>query len=183
MERGKLEQFARATNDVDLGARGDPERWGSSVDFRAALGVQIYSQQVIRVQCSDLVARTWDLFVSWDIYDLAQFDILTRWGLEVTVGLGQGSVRRVIDLQAALLGPNYLSNPAGGPNYLVTPGNPWEVTQFNGSVISATYQLPIRIPAVALAARFVVQADTTNPDEHEHTVHVTAFAAVAPVTP
>jgi hypothetical protein len=190
----KSKQIERARNEVDLGVLGDPERWGGIADFSldiprqiGIVSVEVYSTQVIRVQCADLIARSWDLLVNWHLEGTEPQDTIVRCGFEVTLGVGQASRRMVLDLLASVQG------------YSVAYGNmpnvAWEYTIGNGGITDGTVQLRWCLPAVAFAGRFVlgVQSGITPlkdgipgpivgpiPIGGGHTITGTCFAAVSP---
>ena len=155
MQRGGR-HWERAINERDLGVLGDPERWGGSADVEIVVPIQseVWSPQIIRVQCSDLIARSWDLLVQWHFEGFRLGDDITRLGFELTIGVGQASRRMVLDLNAALQGyPSSLV--VGAVSNAILPV-PWEVQPWGTSYSDGTVTLPWSIPAVALAGRFVL---------------------------
>lgn len=89
---------------------GDPERWGGAVEFAVtatAAGVlRGTSGQVVRVQCTDLVARAWDVSCHWivtkrGIGALASNSLL---GLEITFGAGQATATESVLVLATATG-------------------------------------------------------------------------------
>lgn len=167
--------FPRARNTRDLGVLGDPERWGGSATCRIVFpgnSLESFSPQILRVQCADLIARSWELICHWNITGLVQTDTITRCGLELAIGVGQASQRVVYDLTVALNGVYPTGQPAMPPaafENVVVPGG--------YSLGTVLMQWPL--PAVALAARFVLAVDpgiVVGP----HTVQGYCFAAVSP---
>lgn len=157
----KSHQIERARNELDLGVLGDPERWGASgeLSFDVPTTQEVWSPQIIRVQCADLISRSWGLLVHWHIDGLDNIlDTISRCGFELTIGVGQASARMVLDLTAAVQG----NSPEYG--YGNIPNVPWELTPAtNGGFSDGTVTLPWGIPAVALAGRFVLQVTTSTP--------------------
>lgn len=181
--------FERAINERSIGPLGDPERWGGVGELaypRVILGhggssPDVYTPQIIRVQCSDLLARSWDLIVNWDIQGLDPSDVIVRCSFELTIGVGQASRRMFLNLTAALSG--YPSNgfaPPGGNGQM--PPIAWEATPDPSSTgySVGTVSLSWPIPAAALAGRFVLNVLPGIVGPAAPTITATCFAAVSP---
>ena len=186
MQGEEQRNFERARNTIELDALGDSERWGSVADVALTLStrdeVSIATEQIVRVQCPDLLARSWDLIVDWSFDDTFQVgDNINRLGLEITIGVGQASRRVVLDLLAALSGyPSPIGPPAG---YGQMPPIPWEAITlpFGSGYRAGTVQLSWPIPASSLAARAVLAVQHTAFDYFEpYLISGSVFVAVAP---
>jgi len=80
---------------------GEPERWGGSVVWQPTLDAGPIvattrpqtSQQIIRIQQPNLLARSWDLFCQFDVegYSYTGGNRFAIFGLEVTTGAGQST--------------------------------------------------------------------------------------------
>jgi hypothetical protein len=187
-------QFQRALNEHDLGDLGDPERWGGVANIAIDVPIQseVYSTQIIRVQCEDLVARSWDLLVDWKLNGFQLGDTFTRCGFELTIGIGQASRIIVLDLIASLAGQLVTgAGPIAPQTTPVTASSAWENQPGFGGYTAATVQLPIRIPAVALAGRAVLgiisgglptiaKPAIPGPIPLHHRISGSFFAAVCP---
>jgi hypothetical protein len=183
MQPGKdSANFERARNVHDLGVLGDPERWGGATDL---LIVQpdhdqklVYSQQVIRVQCADLVARSWDVLVHWEFTGLiAGTDVFQKLLMEISCGVGQAAAILNYDLTAAVGG---IALFVGATN-AVQPTSPWEFIPWSGGYSKATIQCPVSIPAAALSIRFAAQLQTYAGEHAKpYTIRGHFFAAVSP---
>ena len=157
MQPGKnSRQIERARNEVDLGPLGDPERWGGAADISIDVPVhtEVWSTQILRVQCADLIARAWDLMINWHLEGFRLGDDITRCGFELTLGVGQASRRMVLDLTASLSG--YPSAIAPGPTSGAILPVAWECQPWGSGYSDGTVTLPWCLPAVALAGRFVL---------------------------
>jgi hypothetical protein len=154
----------RARNVVDLGPLGDPERWGGtgSVEIAApavASDRTVFSPQIIRAQCDDLIARAWEMIVFWtlegaDESDTGQLD------LEVTLGSGQ-----VTGVGHIICFP---------PNPIAAAISYWENLPTQGTI-----HLPERLPACAIAARAKLRI-VTDGSVPAHLVRATCRVLVAP---
>jgi len=171
----KSRQFERARNSVDLGSLGDPERWGGvgNITIPGPDQVLRYSNQIVRVQCPDLIARSWDLICNWEIQGLEPLDTIARCGLEITLGIGQASKAVVLNLTESIA----TLNPIGAGVQLAT-STAWESIAAGGSIISGTVSLPNPIPASAMAIRALLQLQVTP--NGPHTVTSDFFVAVSP---
>ena len=186
MQEQDTRNFQRARNINDLGVLGDPERWGSvapiSIEIIGEDEIQVFSPQLIRVQCQDLVARSWDVIVDWKLDGFVNGDQINRCGLEITIGVGQASRAMVLDLTAALSGYPSPIGPVAGYGQL--PPISWEVQTLpfgNNTYRSGTFALPWPLPASALAARFVLAVQHVGPLHiPPHTVSGDVFAACSP---
>ena len=160
MQPGKKSvQFERAQNEIDLGPLGDPERWGGVADISIDVPSQteVWSEQILRVQCADLIARSWNLIVAWHLEGFRLGDDFSRCGFELTIGVGQASRRMVLDLTASLQGYPAMGGiaPGNGLSNAILPVA-WEVTPWGVGYADGVVTLPWGIPAVALAGRFVL---------------------------
>ena len=144
--------------------------------------VTVWSPQIIRVQCQDLLARSWDLIVDWNFDGFRNGDDINRCGLELTIGVGQASRAIVLDLTAALSG--YPSPIAPISAYGQIPPVSWEAITLpfgGGTYRAGTVQLPWPLPASSLAARFVLAVQREGFDPFPpHTIAGTVFCAVSP---
>ena len=166
--------FPRAINTRDLGVLGDPERWGGQSQLSITIPgqLQVFSPQILRVQCADLIARSWELLAHWEITGLDPGDTITRCGLELTIGVGQASQRVVLDLSVAATG----AYPTGLP---AMPPIAFENVPAPGGYSLGTVSLQWPLPATALAARFVLAIDP-GVVAAPHVVRAFCFAAVSP---
>lgn len=171
----KSRQFERARNSVDLGSLGDPERWGGvgQINLESNIGTTQFSNQIVRVQCPDLVARGWDLICNWQINGLDPADNIQRCGLEITIGVGQASQAVVLNLTQSI----GTLIPVGAGVQLAT-STAWESTIGSGGIPSGTVSLPNPIPASAMAIRGLLQI--IGGGELVHPIDCSFFVAVAP---
>ena len=191
--QGRDRIFERARNQTSLGVLGDPERWGATAEIDLLVPGEIWTPQIIRVQCSDLLARSWDLIVHWDLDVFAKHNEIVRCGFELTIGVGQASQAMVLDLTAALSGYPSTIAPIGGQSQM--PPISWECVPVTGGYSAGTVQLSWPIPAAAMAGRFVlgVTSGPTKSKTNEpvpipgpgplpslNRVHGSVFAACSP---
>ena len=160
------ENFERAQSLQDLGVLGDPERWGGRVEVQAFVpngrpsDQVIFSNQVVRAQCADMIARAWELTATYRLDEELPVTDVGSLELEITFGTGQASgVARLQLAGGATIAPAIV---------------PW-ITD----TVSGTVQTPAAIPAVAIAARVILRiaGDGTEPD---HTVRVRVSVFLAP---
>jgi hypothetical protein len=174
-------QLERARNEDDLGVLGDPERWGSIGPISMPLPgpIEVYSPQLVRVQCGDLAARGWDLITNWELTGFGKNDTITRCSLEITLGVGQASRIMFLDLTASIEG--WIPTP-GGTWFLtgVVPSTAWEFVRGRGGFIQGTVQMTTRLPAAALAVRAVLGVNPGSSEIEPHTISGSFFVAVSP---
>ena len=154
-------QDNRARQTELLPRLGDPERWGGTVEWQAIVpaGVldpaarALYSQQIIRVQQPNLLARSWDIFATFDVVGVVPgVTILDTFGLEIVAGAGQSSGIGIMILATALarqVDGQFLSSGTGSAR--------------PRGAVQAVYALPataIAIRGYLLGAAGLAQPDT-----------------------
>jgi hypothetical protein len=170
---GSSRLVERARNQTDLGVLGDPERWGGQVGmaFSAPMSQPIYSDQIVRAQCLDLVARQWSAIVSWDFNGWKSGDLITRLAIELTIGVGQATRTLLWHLQESIAGTTGVTP--------IMPPVAWDSPRTPHGYGRGTVTLPWGIPAVAIAGRLAIQVE--NPiSAHPHPMIGTVFCAISP---
>jgi hypothetical protein len=163
---------SRARNAEHYSSLGDPERWGGTIVWDLVLEagdlpVAKYSPQIVRVQAEDLIARPFDLAMTYSAPDWQRAtDIMSAFGLELTWGVGQTTTTAILACggnggtgsfnigemaNADFLNP--FASPAGG------------------------VQMKTPVPAVALAVRGWALANATVPGR---VIPITISVTVAP---
>ena len=147
-------QDNRARQTEIIPRLGDPERWGGTVVWTATLpaGVPVpgaralYSQQIVRMQQPNLLARSWDVFASYDIAGTIPGNVFDVFGLEIITGVGQSSGTGVMVLRSGT-----------GVN---------SEGRFFASATEGAVQLERPLPATAIAIRgyLLGAAGLGNPD-------------------
>jgi hypothetical protein len=154
---GHGQQFQRAINGRDLGALGDPERWGGAGEVSlvipafAATRLEAVGPQIIRVQTADLIARSWDWSCEWSIDCPNNFGEIfgAIAGLRLTWGAGQTSQSGLIQL-----GQNTFAGAGFFAGFI-----PVE-TDGGGNIAGAVAAGPWPIPCVSLAIVPIVRIDS-----------------------
>lgn len=139
---------------------GDPTRWGSDEPITVgAPDVLAWSPQLVRVQAEDAYPRNWQLIGTLSITSemLSSVTADLEWFavLELTMGIGQGVVRHLVNLRALL---DLASDPA-----LYATGNPWYLPiDQGGSEAIMPWILPGGITARSVQARvgIIILGDT-----------------------
>lgn len=164
---------SRARNDRPYAGLGDPERWGGTVVWDLLLGsgpapVAAYSQQIVRVQCEDLIPRVWDLAMTYAVPDWNRgTDSMTALGLEVTWGVGQTTTTALLACSGNGSAGSFNFGSFASADFL----NPF-------SSPAGGVQMQVPLPAVAMAVRGWALATTTAPGPR--VVPVTLSVTVAP---
>ncbi len=158
---------SRAENARPLGAHGalgDPERWGGSASVvlaqpGAGATVEVIGSQLVRAQCLDLVARSWDLACEWEILGSIAGDVLLA-DLLITWGIGQTSGVAVMRIN--------------GTTGVLRPGD------LVSGATNGSFSSGLPLPALALA--IVPRLRVTSPGA-AHSITLNVTAGVAPRVP
>jgi len=175
--------FERARN-VHLQTRwaGDPERWGGSskVSGLSIGGIgnpqtTAYGPQILRAQCSELIAVGWDIVATWTLEGVDTVHDKGVLALEVTVGTGQATSTLWWELASIVIGVPPTTQNAGAVTLGWFPAPPSAATIFPGVAVSAQ-----PIIATALNVRPVLRighATAIGAVDHTVTAHVLAHCA------
>jgi len=164
MQRGGKD-FLRASNEESLGVLGDPERWGARGEVSVlvptgnASDQTNFSEQIVRAQCAELIARAWEVSCIWAVDGRDAGDTMTL-SLHVTWGVGQANAQGYIVL------PTVVVAPAGA--------FPWQTNPIEG-----TLQLPRPLPAAAISIRGRLRIVAAG-GAAAHTVLATLGVFIAP---
>jgi len=158
--QNRSETFLRAANNGGFGLYGDPERWGSETSLSLTANELRTTEQLIRAQCADLWATSWDLLLTWaqvggDTLDPDQQALTIE--SEITIGVGQAtsSISWVPLAQNARIGQS--------PFLGLTRGTADPTNPFHGAAL-------ITIPATSIAARINMGFQSQNPAQAQFLV-------------
>lgn len=159
----------RAQNETAYPWLGDPERWGGEDDFTLSLGVgstvSKRGRQLVRGRAEDLIARAWDLIVTWSLTGTAATDVVGAIHLLVTIGTGQASqIDTVLELSRA---------------FAPLSSQVFQSAVIPGAAMFGTVQAIAPIPAVELSAAAFVTV--TNPAPNA--AHDVRFSVVCNISP
>jgi hypothetical protein len=134
---------------------GDPERWGGTSKIKAVVTASTNQPhagaQCLRAQTRELIATTWDFFVTWTLSGIVLADDSLDLFLDVTLGTGQSSSRALMRLSAKAAGapPTQQNPPATAFGWEPVPS--LQTGVYNGVAVTSA-----PVPAAAVAARPII---------------------------